>query len=361
MANFNSNLTKKRVLVAPLDWGLGHASRCIPIIKELLSQNAEVIIAASNQTEILLKHEFPQLQFLRLFGYNVKYASTKLGLFVKMLVQIPHILGCIKKENKWLKDAVKKEKIDIIISDNRYGLYNANCKTIFVTHQLHILTGNSITDALLQKINYYFIQKYNSCWVVDSPNANSLAGKLSQPKKLPNVQTTYIGTLSRLQFLQAEKTIDILAILSGPEPQRSILQRLIIDQLKNTTLKAVIVCGSVNETGLPANKNITIINFANSEQINDLLAAAKMVISRSGYTSIMDYAATHTKALLVPTPGQTEQEYLGKYLAEKGYCITVTQVKLNILQDLEAAASKEHKPFPKQDSSLLVQAIAALF
>jgi len=195
---FNKKKDCKRVLVAPLDWGLGHATRCIPIIYELLEQGCSVIIAASGPTEILLKKEFPELIFLPLKGYAVRYSKKKSWLPLTIFFQIPSIITSICYEHCWLKKIVKEKDIDLVISDNRFGLYHATIPSVYITHQLLIKTGDRFTENIAQQIHFHFIKKFTQCWVPDAEENNNLAGELSHPKKHPD-NIKYIGPLSRFE------------------------------------------------------------------------------------------------------------------------------------------------------------------
>ena len=179
------------VLVAPLDWGLGHATRCIPIIKELVKQGAGVIIAAVGNQKKLLEAEFPQLEFLEIPGYEIRY---KRGFFLKwsLLFRIPGILRQIRLENRWLEKTLQNRKVDVVISDNRYGLFHKGHFCVFITHQLYIQSGSKPPGALgkwidgrLLKWNYKLISKFSCCWVPDQERGLSLAGILSHPAGMP--------------------------------------------------------------------------------------------------------------------------------------------------------------------------------
>ncbi|TMI85631.1 MAG: glycosyl transferase family 28, partial [Bacteroidetes bacterium] len=117
------NLRKLRILVAPLDWGLGHATRCIPIIQHLLKADVEVWLAGEGAQEKLLADEFPDLPFLSLHGYRIRYARSAIGLVKNILFQAPKIVKAIRNENKWLAKMIDEHHFDAVISDNRYGLY----------------------------------------------------------------------------------------------------------------------------------------------------------------------------------------------------------------------------------------------
>jgi len=335
----NKKKETKRVLLAPLDWGLGHATRCIPIIYELLSQNCTVIIAADGPTEILLKSEFPKLASLKLKGYNVQYSQKKSWLQLKILLQLPKIIAAIYYEHRWLKKTVKENNIDIIFSDNRFGLFHSSIPSIYITHQLLIKTGNRFTEKIAQHIHYYFIKKYTNCWVPDFEGNNNLAGELSYPKK-SIYEVKYIGALSRFEKKNViEKKYDLLVLLSGPEPQRTIFEKLLLDQLQTFIGTTLFI------RGLPGKgfnniqqQNVIVKDHLAANELNEAIQQSKLVISRSGYTTIMDLVKLQQKAVLVPTPGQTEQEYLAQHLTQQKIFYAAEQDKFmlnDILQEVE--------------------------
>ncbi|MGG9970931.1 glycosyltransferase [Ferruginibacter sp. SUN002] len=337
--DFNKTYKQPVILVAPLSWGLGHATRCIPIINELLAEGCKVIIAGEGPVEILLKREFPKLDFLHLDGYDITYSRYKLLLPLKMIVQMPKVLAAIRKENKWLREAVKAYKIDAVISDNRYGLYHTEIPSVFITHQLLIKTGNLFTEKIVQKINYSFIKKYTECWVPDFGRPNKIAGDLSHPAVVPENEK-YIGCLSRFKkFDNVKKKYDLLVLISGPEPQRTIFEELLLLQLKDYHGYVLFVRGlpDVNDEKKATNTAITIINHLASNELNEAIQQSAMVISRSGYTTIMDLIKLQQKAILIPTPGQTEQEYLAKNLTEQKIFYCVAQDKFILKEAIEAA------------------------
>lgn len=239
----NINNSGKRVLVAPLDWGLGHATRCIPIIYSLLAQNFEVIIAAEGASKNLLKTEFPDVVFTHLKGYNITYSSKGSLLPLRILLQFPGLLRSVFAEHLWLKKIIKAYNINLVISDNRLGLFHKKIPCIYITHQLQIKTGHLFTEWLAQKLHYFFINKYTNCWVPDNKDNNNLAGALSHPKKLPAAIVKYIGPLSRFEKKTTSKKYDLLVLISGPEPQRSIFETILLDQLKNFSGNTLLVRG----------------------------------------------------------------------------------------------------------------------
>jgi uncharacterized protein (TIGR00661 family) len=312
---------RKRVLVAPLDWGLGHATRCIPIIYDLIGLGFDVIIAADGPIKILLKKEFSHVVFTPLKGYRVRYSRYGSWLPLKLFLQLPKLLWAIYAEKKWLKKIVRENKIDLIISDNRLGLSHKTTTCIYITHQLKIKTGNRFSEWLAQKIHYFFINKYTGCWVPDHELGNDLTGELAHPKKLPAIPVKYLGPLSRFQQRSVEKKYDLLVLLSGPEPQRTILENLMIKELKVFRGNVLLVRGlpgNAENNNLHEIKNqITVADHLPATALNIALLQSSMVICRSGYTTIMDLVKLQQKAILVPTPSQREQEYLATYLTEK--------------------------------------------
>jgi hypothetical protein len=230
------------MLIAPLPWGLGHASRCIPIITELLEKGCDVIIACSYEAKSLLTLQFPGLKIIAFNGYNIKYSNTRFFFGIKILLQIPGILHSVISEHSQLKKLLKVYNISVVVSDNRPGFFSKTVHSVYITHQLKIKTGVSLTEKLINHIHHFFIKKFDECWVPDD-QFKSLAGELSSSDRLKNVK--YIGPISRFakQENQQQK-YDIIVVLSGPEPQRTLLENLLLKQLATTTYKVFFVRGS---------------------------------------------------------------------------------------------------------------------
>lgn len=322
----------KKVLVAPLDWGLGHATRCIPIIRMLNDCNAEVFIGAEGAAVIVQNREFPDVKILPLKGYRIKYAKSKTFFFFNILLQLPKIARAVNYEKKWLDKIIETQKIDVVFSDNRLGLSSKKTPCYFITHQLHIKSGNSFLDKIIQKINYSYINQFKECWVPDLEKENNYAGELSHPKILPNVPVKYIGLLSRFQKLDVQKKYKLAIVLSGPEPQRTLFENKIIDQL-NFIHDSVLLVRGLPDEKYPLkslSQNITYYNHLHAEALSVAMQQSEVVLSRSGYSTIMDLIAIEQKAFLVPTPGQTEQEYLAQYLSEKGIFKMILQDELDL-------------------------------
>ena len=364
------------MLIAPLDWGLGHATRCIPIIKELIQQGARVIIAASGLQKNLLMEEFPLLEFHDIPGYEIRY---KKGFLLKwnLIMRIPTILKKIKKENEWLEGMLKDRKIDAVISDNRYGLFHKTLCCVFITHQLYIGSGWGSQESVggwsghmagavggwierkIMKWNYGLIRNFSVCWVPDLPGSPSLAGKLSHPAHLPLIPVKYIGIQSRFKK-EEKRTIlnSLLILISGPEPQRTEFENILLRQLAGLECQAVLV------RGLPGSQYSTpyireglkIYNHLPAEELNELLNSSEYIIARSGYSTIMDLVNLKKNAILVPTPGQSEQEYLGRHMHERKWMFSVPQRNFNI-ENVLSEFKKAELVIPETSGSLLSDTI----
>lgn len=341
------NINKQRVLVAPLDWGLGHATRCIPIIQALLIQGHEVILAADGAIATLLHTEFPSLEMLKLKGYHIKYAKTGIGLPFQLIKQLPSLLKTIQDEHGWVENQIEEKNIQLVISDNRYGLYSKKIPTVFITHQLTIKTPFPILDLLIQKIHYRFINRFKVCWVPDTKGLNNLGGELSHPKKLPAIPVKYIGLLSRCKKTIVPIQFQYCFLLSGPEPQRSILEEKILAQITQIDAPIVIIRGLPNASlNIETPANVIVYQHLSSEQLANTIAASEWVICRSGYSSLMELIALQKKKILIPTPGQTEQAYLAKKLHNQQMAYQLPQSTLALWKDLDRA-TKTNQQFPE--------------
>lgn len=327
-----------KILVAPLDWGLGHVTRCIPIVNELITQGWEVCLAGNERGLAVMRQEFPQLSTVHLEGYNVIYHPSKKGFTWKIIRQLPGILRSIKKENRWLKRILEEQPFDAVISDNRFGLYNQSVHTVFITHQLHVKSGiGKWIDSIMQKINHRYINRFNECWVPDYKGTKNLSGALSHGDPVPG-NTTYIGALSRFKKMDVAKKYDVIIILSGPEPGRKNWEKKILNALeeyKGTVCLVRGLPGSKEQTA--HNGNTDIINHLSAKALNTAIEQSEWVICRSGYTSVMDLAKLRHKAILVPTPGQAEQEYLAAYLHHQNMFYTVKEASFSLQHDMEQA------------------------
>lgn len=351
----------KRILVTPLDWGLGHATRCIPIIRELLKRECDVLIAGSGDSLLLLKNEFPHLTCLAIPGYRPVYSSGE-NVILKMGIQVPKFINVIEKEHRCIESIIEKHHIDLVISDNRYGCWSAKIPSVFITHQLNILMpkGWGWLSSLVGLLNKRFIKKFSVCWVPDYADQEaSLSGTLSEVNKYGFKDIVHIGPLSRFRHNgQGGSKYDVLCIFSGPEPQRSIFEKTVNDQLRNSGLRYFVTRGVFSHEFSSRENEV---DFLNSEALQTVISQSSLVIARSGYSTIMDLAALGKKGILVPTPGQTEQEYLADRWKEKGVLYTMPQRSFNL-----GVALRESEPYtgfkvgPNPETNQFVHALSKI-
>jgi uncharacterized protein (TIGR00661 family) len=343
-----------KILIAPLDWGLGHTSRCIPLIQLLLQSGHEVVLAAEGAAAVLLQSNFPQLELLNLEGYRVRYSKKRRWVRWSIMAQLPRILKCIRNEREWLSNLLSERKFDLVISDNRYGLYHSQVPNIILTHQLQIKTGwGLVADNILRRAHYRMLNRFQEIWIVDTNELTGFSGDLAHPVTVPS-KAHYIGILS--QFLNKPKPANeavpssthILLLLSGPEPMRGQLEALLLKQATSLPdIHFTLVAGNPKgEKPASIPRNVRFYLYLNAADLYAAMQKAKLVVCRSGYSTIMDLLVLQKKALLVPTPGQTEQEYLATHLKECGYFDTVSQQKLILGEHLTATLVSRAHPYP---------------
>lgn len=306
----------KNILVAPLNWGLGHATRCIPIIRELEKNGFTPILASDGVALQILQKEFPHLQSLTLPSYEIEYPKNGSDFKWKLIKNSPKIIVAIFAEKKMVKKWISQYNLNGIISDNRFGVYSKKVPSVFITHQLNVLSGK--TTWVSCKLQQHFIKKFTECWIPDTQRMPNLSGKLGHLKQ-SNLNLTYIGPLSRLEKKNLPIKYDLMVILSGPEPQRTLLE----EKLKKEVLKfegnIIFIKGIIEpDQKIEQQGNVVYYNFMTSYEIETAFNECEMVLCRSGYTTIMDLAKLGKKAFFIPTPGQFEQEYLAKRFKRNG-------------------------------------------
>ncbi|HOP12372.1 MAG TPA: glycosyltransferase [Lentimicrobium sp.] len=355
---------KPRILVCPLDWGLGHATRCIPVIRSLMKAGAEPVIAADGPQLHLLRLEFPGAEFVNLRGYRVQY-SKRIPAGIYLLMHLPRLLFNVYREHRKLIKLITTLDIDGVISDNRYGLWNNRTCSVLITHQVNILPPAALRvfSPVLRAIVRFFIRRYHFCWVPDLATTPNLSGQLSHGKALPE-NTSYIGLLSRFDKSadnnKGLNSYDIVAIVSGPEPQRSIFEKILINQLPPGEKKCLLLRGLPGDTEIrPIRKNLDVAHHLPSAMLGELLRSGPLVICRAGYSTLMEIAMMGNKAILIPTPGQTEQEYLAEILDKSGIYLACKQGDLNLRSAIEEAGRRQGLRF-HQENQLLESAVKAL-
>lgn len=336
-------MSSKKILVAPLNWGLGHATRCIPIIEALENNGYTPIIASDGVALQMLQKEFPHLQSLELPSYHIEYAKNGAFFKWKMIKNSPKMIDAILQEKKTIRQWIDEYDISGIISDNRLGVYSKKIPSVFITHQLNVLTGN--TTWISSKVHQRIIKKFSQCWIPDVETKPNLSGKLGHLEN-PESNIKYIGPLSRLHKRPVDKKYDLMVILSGPEPQRGMLEEQLTNEMGLFKGKVIFIKGKIEpEQKVEQIDNVTYYNFMNTEQLENTFNESEIVLCRSGYTTIMDLAQLGKKAFFIPTPGQYEQEYLAKKLKKEGLVPFAKQEDFRIENLLEIDLFKGLKNF----------------
>lgn len=330
------------VLVAALDWGLGHATRCIPVIKLLQQRDVKILLGSAGRAAQLWKDEFPELEHIELPAYNPSYPADG-NMVWHMALQSQRLLGVIKEERKLLPELIKNHGITHLISDSRFGLSHPSIPTAFITHQVYIRMPGlmRIMEPLVNMQNRGYINNFNRCWIPDWPAVPNLSGDLGHGSAITKRKYRYIGPLSRMTASDkpVEQEYEVVAICSGPEPQRTIFENKLREQLPGIQGKKLIILGKPEEGKVVRMEDhIEVVGHMDTETMNRVLQQANTIVCRSGYSTLMDLNALGLKAILVPTPGQTEQIYLAMRMARLARHITQFQDDLN----LEAGIAKSN-------------------
>ncbi|MBB4080378.1 UDP:flavonoid glycosyltransferase YjiC (YdhE family) [Lewinella aquimaris] len=311
-------------LITPLDWGLGHASRSLALARQLEAEGDRLSWAASGPAAEMLRRELPDQTIHPLPPYRVTYPTRSMVWNVAR--QAWHWQRTIRAEHRATAELVRRLEIDRIVSDSRFGCYHRGVRSVFVTHQLHPITGFGPATAIYQ----WQLRNFDEFWVPDHPGHDRLSGRLSSPSGYDNVR--FIGPLSRLSEAPGEAAFDVLVLLSGPEPMRTRLEELIFPQLAGLPYSYRVVRGLPTPESAPASPHI---DFADTPTLSRLLTAARYVVARPGYSTLMDLRALGKSAVLIPTPGQTEQEYLAQRAQLQGWAVAVKdQEKLDLTDAL---------------------------
>lgn len=342
------------VLISPLNWGLGHATRDIPVIHELMRRGHDVTIAACGNALSALRREFPDCRFLDFSDYPAPYSTGSLFL-PKFCAYLPLLLRALAAERRALGRILDRDRYDLIISDNRLGVYSDHVPSLFITHQLHfhfpaIIWPVELFALLLNRVLH---SRFDRVIVPDNPpGIGSLAGKLSRPLLASSKDRIYYaGILATASRMDVAEDLDYLIIISGPEPQRTIFEKIILAQLPDVPGTKVVLLGSPGGHAVTSpDKDTTIRSYVDTGEKIELLNRAKSVICRSGYTTMMELAEVQKRhGLFVPTPGQTEQEYLSSYYRQKGWFLSRSQYRLDLARDV--AAAQPYAGFPVMPST----------
>lgn len=323
----------KRILIAPLDWGLGHTTRCIPLIRQLIACKCEVVFAGNDLQQTFIRTLFPAIGLRNLAGYEVRYGQR--SVLPSVLLQIPRLINLIKEEHRWLLQICRAEHFDGIISDNRYGLWHPEIPSVVMTHQAQVLSGFGKTfDNSLLRLHRRLLSRFHTRWIVDFQGRGNLGAALSQPAASWD-NTRFIGWLTQFEKpALSDARRHILVLLSGPEPQRTLLSDILWEQVAGLKQPVVFVEGKASASRASIPDHIRYISRSSGAELRTLLNESTLVICRSGYSTLMDLLLFKKSAILIPTPGQTEQEYLAKELSAKNYFGYQSQNSFNLKEAL---------------------------
>ena len=350
-----------RILVAPLDWGLGHAARCVPVVRSLIEHGAVPVIGAEGGPLALLRAEFPDLEHVRLAGVTVRYANGKNQSW-SMARQFPKLLRGIREEHSLFFRLKDELALDAVISDQRFGIRATTLPSVIITHQVFPIAP--IFQGPLQRLNQRLLQRFDRCWVMDHAEPPGLSGELGHgPNVSPNARC--IGPQSRFspQVSGSPAQGRIVAVISGPEPHRTLFEKILIDQLQMIPGDHLLVRG-LPSAAHEQRANVTLLPHLSADRLADELSCADLIVSRSGYTTLMDLHALGRNALLVPTPGQPEQEYLARLHGTAGHFMVQQQDRIDLcaaMASLKGTSSPpivvDHRPLERalEDLAAMIQ------
>ncbi|UCF49689.1 MAG: hypothetical protein JSU91_08060 [Thermoplasmatales archaeon] len=332
-----------KIIYGICSWGLGHASRSLPIIRKLIDENNELTIISNGRSLEFLKKELGNnIKYFDIPDYPMLLSENSRQFMAKSAVYWPSFIGRMESELQKLKKILENIKCDRIISDSRYGIYSRTIPSFFISHQIRIM--NPLRIDIFERgseiFNLFFFKRYAGVLVPDYKDDN-LSGDLSHNlRRIDEDKIHYVGALSDFKKKKTKKDIDYLISISGPEPQRTMLEEKLLSQVNNLKGRIIITLGKTEKKDKFNKKNIETYSFLSKEKREDFLNRSKLVISRSGYSTIMDLAIIGTKALMIPTPGQVEQEYLGQYHNNKGTFFSVNQDTIDLKRDVDIAKKR---------------------
>lgn len=332
------------VLLSPLNWGLGHAMRDVPVIRTLIAHGHEVTIAACGNALTALQREFPSCRFLEVSDYPSPYSAGRFFL-PRFALSLPLLLDAVAREHRAFERIAAREKYDLVISDNRLGAYSSGVPSLFISHQLHFHLPLFLwpVELFAARMSRFLYRKFDRIIVPDNPPGPlALAGILSRPdSEEARARAVFSGILSCTPKREVAADLDYLIQISGPEPQRTRLEEILLPQARELGGSCVVLLGSPQRAGnVAGSKSCTVRTYVTNEEKADLMNRAGFVICRSGYTTMMELAELQKKAgLFIPTPGQPEQEYLSRYYERNGWFHSQSQYRLDLSRDIDAARS----------------------
>lgn len=350
-----------KVLYGVLNWGLGHASRSTPIISSLLNKGHDVIIASSGIAYELLKKNFPAQSFIELPDFDVRYQKKEqnagFGFMLKAGASYQGFNKMIASSRSVVSELVIKESITHIISDNHFGVFNETIPSVIISHQLQL--KSPVLGKTVNKINTQHLNKFDEIWVPDYSIGDGLSGELSCNSALAH-KTKLIGLLSQVKIERNGKPTELCVLLSGPEPQRTLLSERLHGQINELSsyLKSqfshIHFIEGCKQLELNSNEFVSHYGLLSQTEVQEILSRSKVVICRSGYSSLMDLYLNEIPAIIVPTPGQTEQLYLAEHNSKRNKFVAQSQVTIDIRTALDGLSTTNETQEANSNSKRLL-------
>jgi uncharacterized protein (TIGR00661 family) len=332
-----------KILFAVSSWGLGHATRDLVLIQALLQQGHQVTVISTGRALTLLQRELgDQCEFIDWPDGPKPLAASETLAYAKFTLALPLLLRSILVEHQTLQELLATRKFDRIVSDFRYGIYSSKVPTYLISHGLRLIAPNRnpTIELAFELFNARWFEPMRRILVPDFETP-SLAGDLCHNLRFFDAdKLEYIGILSSICQRDVEQDISYFISVSGPEPQRSIFERMVLRQAASLPGRVVVALGRPEEDTKPRIVgSVEVYNYLDRRRQEEMMNRAQVVVTRSGYTTLMELTELQKRALLVPTPGQTEQTYLARYHRSLGTYFSVDQSKLNLLRDTGRAAA----------------------
>jgi len=312
-----TDIKKQRVLLSPLNWGMGHVSRCIGLIDILLRNDNAIFIACSADQQSIFQQYFKDVTFIDHDGYPFEFGGK--GKFsLDLLKSFSALKRRQNEERTQVENYVDFFEIDCVISDHRYGFRSRKVKSIFLTHQLNLPV--KWYERWVQNIHINYLRSFDEIWVLDTEDSK-YAGKLSRNDA--GLKVHYIGILSRFgrYVLKETKTIDRLIVVSGPSIYAKQFLEQQLESFKTDEGHNVLIAPKEIVNALEKE----IENSHPSDdwlKCDDYFLSSKKLISRSGYSTLMDAICLEIPCEITATPGQAEQEYLMLFWNENSLCFS---------------------------------------
>jgi uncharacterized protein (TIGR00661 family) len=349
-----------KALVAPLDWGLGHATRCAPVVREFLEKGCDVELAVTRGNAAILREMFPDVRQRLAPSYNIVYPKHGYNMAFWLLKNSAHLRAVMSAEHHYAEEMVERHGYDILVSDNRFAFRSRKAKSVYMTHQCRIAFPKMFRmfEAFGAAWHASVMSRFDEVWVPDVPEFPGYAGKLSHVDSCPR-PLKFVGPLSRFSMLpltqSTEKDLGIVAVVSGVEPARSRFESRLRSVLSQIPGKHVVLLGKPASSQKSWTEgNVTFYNHLPTQEFADVISRAGWVISRGGYSTVMDMAVLGAKCIFVPTPGQYEQVVLAADLSAAGFAVSIEEGSLSVDSLSKALQRTDVVELPRQSKNTLL-------